>query len=407
VGLLRTIARHAVNAALERMFPLELVQSTSVGARSSENENPASASNTAGLDDRLETTVSAELAKKPTEVQATTKQPDLFARLPEIAAGTFVPGRGEVKAELVDIEKAKPLAEVIRLPSPEQASHVLTALPVVRHWLFAPDKTTLRYREFVHETSYRGKDVVQKICIGDKIAAARGEGYRVFTTQTQRALFGIQHLWQTQGGRLVNINGKRFGSVCCSSWQLEEALFGSHGGRQRQLIRYLVQQLASVPVKIENYVDQDGYLSTLDLTGLIHGRFASSRRSHASQMGFPWVEMVVDPVLVNSFERKEVKPIDLEVLRGFKTDIAAILYPKIDHHLSTHSSVELRLDGLVEKLGLTGKQLVQKSYRLRKFAEPVEELSGKPTSAGGVLSVEIQPTADGEDWKLVARRITR
>ena len=387
------------------MFPLELVQTTPVGVRSPENKNPASASNTAGHDDRsLETTVSAELAKKPTEVQATTKQPDLFSRLPEIAAGTFVPGRGPMTAELVDIEKAQPMAEVIRLPSPEQASHVLTALPVVRHWLFAPDKTTLRYREFVHETSYRGKDIIQKICIGDKIAAERGEGYRVFTTQTQRALFGIQHLWQTQGGRLVSINGKRFGSVSCSSWQLEAALFGSHGGRQEKLIRYLVQQLASVPLKIENYVDQEGKISTLDVTGLLFGEFASSRRAANNQIGFPWIEMVVHPLLVSAFERKEVKPIDLEVLRGFKSDIAALLYPKIDHHLATHASVEMRLDGLVEKLGLTGKQLGQKSYRLRKFVDPVGELTGKPTSSGGKLYVEIQPTADGHDWKLIAKR---
>ena len=405
MGLLRSLARFAVDAALERMFPLELVQSTPVGVRSSEMKNPASAANTAGHDDRLETTVSAELAKKPTEVQATPKQPDLFSRLPEIAAGTYVPGRGEVKAELMGIAQATPMAEVIRLPTPENASHVLTALPVVRHWLFAPDKTTLRYREFVHETSYRGKDIVQKICIGDKIAAERGEGYRVFTTQTQRALFGIQHLWQTQGGRLVNINGKRFGSVCCSSWQLEAALFGSHGGRQEKLIRYLVQQLAAVPLKIENYVDQDGNISTLDVTGLLFGEFASSRRAANNQIGFPWIEMVVHPLLVSAFERKEVKPIDLEVLRGFKSDIAALLYPKIDHHLATHASVEMRLDGLVDKLGLSGKQLGQKSYRLRKFVEPVGELSGKPTSSGGTLSVEIQPTADGGDWKMVARQV--
>lgn len=388
------------------MFPLELVQSTQVGDRTPENENPASASNTAGSDD-LEITqaVRTDLAKKPTEEQVTTKQPDLFERLPEIAAGTFVPGRGEVKTEPLDIEKAKPMADVIRLPMPEQTGHALTALPVVRHWLFAPDKTTLRYREFVHETTYRGKDIVQKVCIGDKIAAARDEGYRVFTTQTQRALFGIQHLWQTQGGRLVSINGKRFGSVCCSSWQLEESLFGSHGGRQRQLIRYLVQQLASVPVKIENYVDQDGYLSTLDVTGLIHGRFASSRRAADGQMGFPWVEMVVDPVLVDAFERKEVKPIDLDVLRSFKSDIAAILYPKIDHHLSTHTSVEMRLDGLVNKLGITNAQMGKRSYRLVKFKEPLAELDGKPISAGGTMMIDVQPTADGEDWKLVAKRV--
>lgn len=389
------------------MFPLELVQSTQVGVRTPENENPASARNTAGRDD-LERTqiVSSELAKKPTEEQATTKQPDLFDRLPEIAAGTFVPGRGEVKSDPVNIEKAQPMADVIRLTraDEQQSNLAVTALPVVRHWLFAPNGTRLKYREFTNEVSIRGREIVQRVCIGDKLGASVGQGYGVLTARHQRALFAIQHLWQKQGGRLASINGKRFGSVCCSSWQVEHLLFGSHGGKQKELVRLLIQQLASIPVKIENYVEQDGGVSTLDVTGLIHGRFASSRKTPDGQLGFPWIEMVIDPVLVNAFERNDVKPIDLEVLAGFKSDVAAILYPKIDHHLATHNSVELRLDGLVEKLGLTDKQLGQRAYRLKKFKEPLSELDGKPTSSGGAMTVEAQPTADGMDWKLVAKR---
>jgi hypothetical protein len=379
---------------------LERVQSTSIGVSSPEKENPAGAYDTAGPDDlEISHAVSKDLAQVQQQFQFSNDE----ERIKAIADGKYMPGRGEVKAEPVDIAKAQPIADVIKLARQEPSNLAVTALPVVRHWLFAPNGTRLKYREFTNEVSFRGRELVQRVCIGDKLGAAVGQGYGVLTARHQRALFAIQNLWQKQGGRLASINGKRFGSVCCSSYQVEEMLFGTHGGRQKEMVRLLVQQLASIPVKIENYVEQDGQVSTLDVTGLIHGRFASSRRVADGQLGFPWIEMVIDPVLVNAFERNDVKPIDLEVLASFKSDVAAILYPKIDHHLSTHRSVELRLDGLVEKLGLTDKQLGQLAYRLKKFREPLSELDGKPTSSGGAITVDVQPTADGEDWKLVAK----
>lgn len=204
---------------------------------------------------------------------------------------------------------------------------------------------------------------------------------------------------------MATANGRRFGTVCCSSWQLEESLFGTHGGRQKDMVRQIVQELSAIPVKIENYVGRDGSLNTLDVTSLIHGYFASSRKTPDGQIGFPWVEILLGPLVVQAFETNEVKPINLEVMRGFSSDTAALIYPKLDYLLAHHDQTELRLDGLVEKLGLSNKQLKYKSYRAAKFQDPIAELNGKPLSSGARLVVSLEPTTDGEDFKIIAQKM--
>lgn len=404
--LAKQVATRAIDIALKRMLPLDLVQSNrqSDSDRQIKKEEPerrgvVRAPKIPEANPSMPDTLNPEPPPQQGQLNFSSDEERWKAVVDgRLVLSTRADEKSPEKKESGDAE-AKPLAEVIRLSAPTNQSHVLTALPVVRHWLFAPDRTTLRYREFEHQTQVCGKDITQKICIGDKVAAA-GKGYGVLTTRHQQGLLAIQHIWQIQGGRLVNLNSKRFGTVSCSSWQLEEALFGSHGGRQVQLVRQVVQEVASIPVKIENYVDHDGHLATLDLTGFIHGRFASSRRVSEG----PWVEMLIDPLLVTSFERNEVKPIDLEILRGFNSDIAALLYPKIDYMLASHERTELRLDGLVKKLGLTAKRLREKSYRHSKFEGSVNELNGKALSHGGELVVRLEPTADGEDFKIVAEK---
>ena len=299
----------------------------------------------------------------------------------------------------------EPLAEVIVLPRPSQDDCALASIPLIRHWLFAPDGSKLNCREFKVRTRHQDEDIIQTIRIGDHFAEA-GQGYGILKARHQRLLFALQELWQNQGGRLARVDGIRRGVVCASSWELEEILFGSHGGRQKRILRSLIQQLSSIPVSIDNYIGSDGNLTDLDLTGLISGaEFRGASRGSKSQLGFPWVEIYLSSVITRAFEQSAVKPLNLRVLGDLKGDVAALLYPKIDYYLATNSETEMRLDGLVEKLGLQNAQMNKPSYRRAKFQPVIEELNGKPLSKEGfVISAKLVPTADGRDHKLVATR---
>lgn len=304
--------------------------------------------------------------------------------------------------------QVSPLADVIKLPQPSNPEHALASVPLIRHWLFSPDGTKLRYREQKISTIHKGRWITQVVRVGDRFAEA-GQGYGVLTARHQRAIFALQELWQKQGGRLALVNNIKRGTVCASSWELEEMLFGSHGGRQKRMVRNIIQELASIPVEIQNYIGPEGEVQDIDVSGLLAGaEFRSSRRgSDKHQLGFPWAEIYLSSIVTRAFEKHAVKPINIAILKCFKKDISALLYPKIDYYLSSHTEVELRLDNLVERLGLTGEQLTQPSYRRRKFEPIVEELRGKPLSCGAIIDARIEKTTDGDDHKLIARRRRR
>jgi len=332
---------------------------------------------------------------------------DDFEKVAEKRAPGSILGRADVEA---DTDKAKkptkePLAEVIKLPTPANKDHSLCAVPLTRHWLFAPDRTKLRVRRFEVEVVHQRRHFTQSITIGDTLAAS-DKGYGVLTTRHQRMLFALQQVWQDQGGRMIKWDGRRQGMVSVSSWTLEELMYGNHGGQQKRLVRRAVQELASIPVRVENFIGPDGHIHTLDVTGLIGGvEFASSRRGDGQQLGFPWVEIPLGSLITSAFEASAVKPLNMEVLRNLKRDTSALLYPKLDHHLSTNEGVELRLDGLVEKLGMTAQQLRQRSHRRRQFKSALDELQGQPLSREGhTLDVRLEPTADKTDDKLIAER---
>ncbi len=334
----------------------------------------------------------------------------------EKTAERFAPGSILADKE-ADTDKAKPgkatkepLAESAKIiKSSSHPDLTLTSVPVVRHWLFAPDGTRLRSRSFTVRTRHRRRAVTQCVTIGDSFSDD-DRNYGVLTARHQRALFGLQDLWQRQGGRVANVDGERRGTVSASSWDLEDAIFGHHGGRTKRLVRQIVQQLASIPVAIENYIGPDGEVEDIDVTGLLAGAvFRPSRRGSSEQLGFPWVEILLGSIVTDAFDRTAVKPINIRVLTELGGGAAAVLYPKLDHLLSAHEETELRLDGLVERLGMTGnKQMHQRSYRRKKFEPVVERLTGQPLSRDGyVIDAKLEPTADGEDHKLVARRKRR
>lgn len=317
--------------------------------------------------------------------------------------GSYV---GETE-EATEKPKIEATADVISFPSPSNPDHTLVSLPLVRHWLFAPDGTRLPHRKFKLETIHKRQHIVQTVTIGDTWAD-RGKGYGVLTTRHQRALFVLQQIWQQQGGRIALLNDVRRGTLCCSSWDLEQALFGTHGGREKRMARAIIQELSSIPVLIENYVASDGSIYDLDITGLLGGaEFKSSRRGSRTQLGFPWVEIFLSSIITRAFEERAVKPLDMRVLAGFKTNGAALLYPKLDYFLATHDETELTLQHLVERFGLDqiNGEMRKLSIRKRYFEPVAQELSGSPLSSDGyVIDATLQPTKDGTDLKLVARR---
>jgi len=303
-------------------------------------------------------------------------------------------------------ENHKPLiCEPVSLNRPGNESHTQVALPLVRNWLFAPERTSQRTRQFENNITHKGKPVTQTLTIGDT-AAAEGKGYGVLTESHQKVIFALQKLWLEQGGKVVRVEGILHGTVKASSHTLEKAMFGSFGGKNRKKIRSRIQELNSIPVKITNYVGPDGELYNLDISGLIGGAVFGEKKSDPKQLAFPWVSLLLSAPITAAFLAEKIKLLDTSTLSELSGK-AAVLYPKIDYYLSTHRQTEMRLLDLAEKIGLThNKQYMrQKNYRRIKFEEVIEQLDARPLSKEGhLLGVWLEETKDGQDFKLVARR---
>jgi hypothetical protein len=290
----------------------------------------------------------------------------------------------------------------IKVLKPVDVDQEIMALPVIRNWLFAPDNTQLRYREFETPIEHKGQVITQKVKIGYRWLR-RTDGYGILTARHQRALFALQALWQDQGGNLVEISGKPHGIVAGSSWELEKRIFGDHGGRQKEILRHILAGLAGIPITIENYIFPDGKVGKLEISGLLQGYEFHSEKTEDPM---PWVGIILSSLVTHAFDTSAIKPLNLRILAKLGGSPAALLYPKVDHLLSNHPRTELRLDHLAERMGMMGtKQMSQAGYRARKFAPYVEALDGLPLSKKGfVIEAQLEPTADKKDHKISATR---
>jgi ribosomal protein L12E/L44/L45/RPP1/RPP2 len=112
-----------------------------------------------------------------------------------------------------------------------------------------------------------------------------------------------------------------------------------------------------------------------------------------------------DAILAN-LKKNHTKPVLLDVVLGFKSEVAQILYTQLDRILSRDITVyERRTKELFEDIGLEGKEYVYQSARKRILEKAVAELENAPLSNGATIaSVTLEKTVDGKDYKLVVKR---
>jgi hypothetical protein len=286
--------------------------------------------------------------------------------------------------------------------APCSGETTLVAIPMVRHWLFAPDKTKRHTRSFNVKTKHKGKRVMQTVRVGD-FNAAPNKGYGVLTTRHQKALFAIQEIWQEQRGQMVALGSSHHGFVATTSWQLEERIFGSHGGRQSAMVRQLLQELASIPVAITNYIDADDTLCDIDMTGLLCG--VNFKKGAKTQKGGVWVEILLGELLTRAFQLSSIKPLALKVINGLAGDVAPLLYPKFDYMLYRCDELTFKLPTLVNTLGLMGEIQRKPSKQRTLFQKAAHELTGRPLSKPGrTLRVRVAhgEAADGGDYLIAS-----
>ena len=112
-----------------------------------------------------------------------------------------------------------------------------------------------------------------------------------------------------------------------------------------------------------------------------------------------------DSIIAN-LDRNHTKPVLLDVVLGFRSEVAQILYTQLDRILSRDiTTYERRTKELFADIGLEGRKYVQPSGRKQLLEPAMAELQNAPLTNGHIIrSVTLERTVDGKDYKLVVKR---
>ena len=220
------------------------------------------------------------------------------------------------------------------------------------------------------------------------------------TTQTQEYWYAFQKLWHES-------LTKETGRIEFSRRQVIEDVLGKTYGRDtRKALDLSINQLGSTRFEFD-YVfyekESDTTHRELRKFHLIVDEHLTTRK-RGNEIIHEKCFVTLHSLIVSNLRCGYFKPILLSVVSQLKSDVARLLYRKLDSQFSHYTKYEISTERFFREHALEGGEYRYPSARKRLLEKAIQELVGKPTSSGAVIAkYEIARTADGKDWKLVVR----
>ena len=221
------------------------------------------------------------------------------------------------------------------------------------------------------------------------------------TTQTQTYCYALQKLWHES-----EFTVKKKGIVEFSRRQIIVDVLGlTYSKTNRRALDLSLNQMHATQLayyylfydkaRDEKYRELKKFhiLTELNLT----------QRTKASEVIHEKCSVTFHPLITSNLLSGYYKPV-LAVFSGINSEIGRILYTKLDLQFSHYTKYEISTERFFRENGLVGGEYKHPSGRRRKLENAIQELIGKPTSSGAVITkYEFARTADGKDWKLIVR----
>ena len=109
------------------------------------------------------------------------------------------------------------------------------------------------------------------------------------------------------------------------------------------------------------------------------------------------------PAIEENLRNGLIKPQYFDVILGLRKELAIALYAFLDVVMADKTRWERRLPALLADDLSIATNYQRAAERARRIRLAAEELQGKPISTG-VLTLAVEKTADGKDYKLVAQK---
>ncbi len=174
---------------------------------------------------------------------------------------------------------------------------------------------------------------------------------------------------------------------------------------RRSITRSLLQLRGVLFVWEDSYFDKGSgeYIERLDTFNIL-SELAVARRSRKLHATTEMCQFQFHRQILRNLEASYTTPIFLATVLSFRSEIAQLLYVRLDLMLADKSQYERRSQELFEELGLESETYRHPSARKRVLERALRELEGAPVTTGGTLSTHIEKTQDGNDYKIVIRK---
>jgi hypothetical protein len=218
------------------------------------------------------------------------------------------------------------------------------------------------------------------------------------TTEDQKTCYALIKYWEDKG--------RPEGPVYFSRQQLAKILRRSWGSRVNSSLTASLMRLRFTPFTWERSyfdsttrdtverIDTFNILSDLHLTRRSTDGPTTSETSY-----FQFNERMLKNLLAHY-----TRPVFLDTILSFKSEIAQILYTHLDLVLSDKNHYERRTKELFDDLGLEGTAYRYPSKRAQMLEPALKELQGAAVPTGHLTQVGLEKTVDGQDFKIVVRK---
>lgn len=233
-------------------------------------------------------------------------------------------------------------------------------------------------------------------------------GGKTPTTTTRKIYLALQRLYEEkqQDEKL-----QPDGSMVLSSKEIANAAMLSWAGSKT--IRAIHEEISTLRKCIFEWVNtfvapNGEKYEVLDHANIVDKyKYVSKKERHSAQQQFNAAHQVrFSEHIRNNLEANKTKPVNYTTVMSIQGELALVLYTRLDIILADKDQYSRKSKGLFEDINIAGEREYKYPFgRKRKLEKAIKELDGKCISTG-ILKLKLERTADGADWKLIARKIS-
>lgn len=224
----------------------------------------------------------------------------------------------------------------------------------------------------------------------------------VLTTEDQKTFYALLKLWEDKGRpteqtyyslrRLTKVLNKRWGTNVINA--TSESL----------------ARLRATPLTWKNSYQNGAEKATIEILELFNilSDLKIIRSKHDGHITQEYGFFKFNDFILKNLLANHTKPLLIETVLGFRSEIAQLLYTHLDLIMSKHTHYERNTrDLLCVDLGLEGESYRNRANRKQILERALAELRDVPLTTGILTTAALEKTKDGKDYKVIFHKSTK